>query len=153
MASGVRVDESVPKLFMDMKLKKSGKKAAFFCFSEDEKSIIVDKEKEILTNDCANFFARLKALLPEKKCCYALLDIHYITGESKKEDLIFVMWAPESATIKAKLMHASSKPCLTRTFNGVSKYWECHGLDEFTMENLADKLSNCEIKSIEGQPL
>lgn len=91
-ASGVQVDGSVTLLFQEMKLKKSGKKAVFFGFSSDEKYIIVQEGKEILSDDCANFFPRLKALFPENKCCYALLDIHYVTGESKKQDLIFVMW-------------------------------------------------------------
>lgn len=91
-ASGVQVDDSVFSLFQEMKLNKSGKKAVFFGFSSDEKYIIVQQGKEILSDDSATFFPRLKALFPENKCCYALLDIHYVTGESKKQDLIFVMW-------------------------------------------------------------
>lgn len=91
-ASGVQVDNSVTLLFQDMKLKRSGKKAVFFGFSRDEKYIVVQEGKEILSDDCANFFQKLKALLPENKCCYALLDINYVTGESTKQDLIFVMW-------------------------------------------------------------
>ncbi|XP_075452393.1 destrin isoform X1 [Ascaphus truei] len=119
MASGVRVDDSVLHLFQEMKLMKSGKKAVFFGFSSDEKYIIVEEGKEILSEDCnGDFFPRLKALFHENKCCYALLDIHYVTGESKKQDLIFVMWAPEDAPIKEKLLFASSKPYLKQAFSG-----------------------------------
>ncbi|KAG9484221.1 destrin [Eleutherodactylus coqui] len=153
MASGVRVDDSVTALFHDMKLKKSPKKAAFFKFSEDEKYIVVEREREILTEDSANFFQRLKALFPENKCCYCLADIHYITAESKKQDLLFMMWAPEDATIKNKLLFASSKSYLKHAFPGVIKHWELHSREEFTLDVLAQKLTNDKIKSIEGQCL
>ncbi|XP_018415053.1 PREDICTED: destrin-like [Nanorana parkeri] len=153
MASGVQVDDSVTLLFQDMKLKKCGKKAVFFGFSSDEKYIVVQEGKEILSDDCANFFPRLKALFPENKCCYALLDIHYVTGESKKQDLIFVMWAPEDAPIKEKLLFASSKPYLKQAFSGVNKQWELHSQDDLTVDQLAQKLTSGKIKSLEGHHL
>ncbi|XP_075452395.1 destrin isoform X2 [Ascaphus truei] len=154
MASGVRVDDSVLHLFQEMKLMKSGKKAVFFGFSSDEKYIIVEEGKEILSEDCnGDFFPRLKALFHENKCCYALLDIHYVTGESKKQDLIFVMWAPEDAPIKEKLLFASSKPYLKQAFSGVNKQWEIHSQDDFTVDQLAQKLTSGKIKSLEGNIL
>ncbi|KAG8444073.1 hypothetical protein GDO86_009312 [Hymenochirus boettgeri] len=133
-----------------MKRMKSGKKAVFFCFSRDEKFIIVEEGKEILSDDRCDFFPRLKALFPEKKCCYALLDIHYITGESKKQDLIFIMWAPEDAPIKQKLLYASSKLYLNQALIGVTKQWEIHSYDELTVDQLAQKLTSGKIKSLEG---
>lgn len=153
MASGVQVDDSVISLFQEMKLKKSGKKAVFFGFSSDEKYIVVQQGKEILSDDSANFFSRLKALFPEKKCCYALLDIHYVTGESKKQDLIFVMWAPDDAPIKEKLLFASSKPYLKQAFSGVNKQWELHSQDDLTIDQLAQKLTSDKIKYLEGYRL
>ncbi|KAM4694801.1 destrin [Discoglossus pictus] len=154
MASGVKVHDDVTRSYFDMKLKKSGKKAIFFCFSCDEKYIVVDKEKEILAADCKDdFFQRLKALFPPKKCCYALLDVHYVTEESKKEDLIFLMWAPEDAAIKDRLIYASSKQCLKATLSGVNKQWEIHSQDDLTIDQLAQKLSTSKIKSLEGKNL
>ncbi|XP_056419601.1 destrin [Hyla sarda] len=158
-ASGVRVDDSVIYLFQDMKCtnpRKSNKKVAFFCFSSDEKSIIVDPDKEILIDDNTNFFPRLKAMFPLDKCCYVLMDIHYITQETGKDELIFVMWAPEDAPIKEKLMFASSKNYLKEKFKGIKKYWELHSLDELTIEALGEKLTvgqNSNIKSVEGHLL
>ncbi|XP_044147899.1 destrin [Bufo gargarizans] len=153
MASGVQVDDSVISLFQEMKLKKSGKKVVLFGFSRDEKCIIVQEGKEISSDDSANFFPRLKALFPENKCCYALLDIHYITGESKKQDLIFVMWAPEDAPIKEKLLFASSKPYLRQAFSGVNRQWELHCQEDLTIDQLAQKLTSGKIKSLEGHLL
>ncbi|XP_053565275.1 destrin [Bombina bombina] len=154
MASGVKVHDSVSQAFHSMKLKKSAKKAIFFCFSKDEKNIIVDEEKEILSSDCKDdFFQRLKALFLPKQCSYALLDIHYVTGESTKEDLIFVMWAPEDASIKQRLLYASSKQSVKHVLTGVHKQWEVHSQDDLTIEQLAQKLSTNKVKSLEGKAL
>ncbi|CAH2253257.1 cofilin-2 isoform X1 [Pelobates cultripes] len=151
MASGVRVDDSVIQLFQEMKLMRSGKKAVFFGFSKDEKFIIVEKGKEILSRDCnGDFFSRLKSMFPETKCSYALLDIDYITGESKKQDLIFVLWAPEDAPIKEKMLFASSKPYMKQVLSGVNKQWEIHSQDDLTIDQLAQKLCTGKIKSLEG---
>ncbi|XP_071996770.1 destrin [Engystomops pustulosus] len=150
MASGVQVDNSVTVLFEEMRLKKSGKKAAFFGFSPDEKFIVVQEGKEILSCERSNFFQRLKALLPENNCCYILMDLEYVTGESKKQDLVFVMWCPEEAPIKKKLLYASSKSYMKQALPGVTKHWEMHNKEDFIVEQIAKKLSSGKVKSLEG---
>ncbi|XP_069811031.1 destrin [Dendropsophus ebraccatus] len=153
MASGVRVDDSVVNLFQDMKCtnpRKTNKKVVFFGFSKNEDSIVVDPGREILIDDASNFFPRLKALLPLNKCCYVLMDINYFNGETDKDELIFIMWAPEDAPVKQKLLFASSKTYLSKILQGVYKSWEIHSLDDFTVEALADKLAGRKCKSVEG---
>uniref|UniRef100_A0A0E9W1N5 ADF-H domain-containing protein n=1 Tax=Anguilla anguilla TaxID=7936 RepID=A0A0E9W1N5_ANGAN len=36
-------------------------------------------------------------MLPPNDCRYALYDATYETKETRKEDLVFILWAPESA--------------------------------------------------------
>ncbi|XP_053317142.1 destrin [Spea bombifrons] len=154
MSSGVTIGDGVIETFDKMKLMKSEKKAVFFGFSCDEKYIVVEEGKEILSGDCnGDFFPRLKSMFSDTKCCYALLDIEYVTGESKKRDLIFVLWAPEDAPIKEKMLFASSKPYLKQAFSGVNKQWEIHSQDDLTVDQLAQKLSSGKIKSLEGHLL
>ncbi|KAG8583763.1 hypothetical protein GDO81_008538 [Engystomops pustulosus] len=149
MASGVQVDNSVTVLFEEMRLKKSGKKAAFFGFSPDEKFIVVQEGKEILSCERSNFFQRLKALLPENNCCYILMDLEYVTGESKKQDLVFVMWCPEEAHQK-KITVCKLKIVLKQALPGVTKHWEMHNKEDFIVEQIAKKLSSGKVKSLEG---
>ncbi|KAF7641590.1 hypothetical protein LDENG_00276750, partial [Lucifuga dentata] len=130
MASGVTVNDEVIKVFNDMKVRKSStqdemkkrKKAVLFCLSDDKKKIIVEEGKQILVGDVGETvddpFACFVKLLPPNDCRYGLYDATYETKESKKEDLVFVFWAPESAPLKSKMIYASSKDAIKKKFTG-----------------------------------
>ncbi|XP_035569575.1 cofilin-1-like isoform X1 [Canis lupus familiaris] len=126
MASGVVVSDGVIKMFNDMKVPKSStpeevkkrKKAVLFCLSEDKKDIILEEGKEILVGDVGrtvdDLYATFVKMLPDKDCRYALYDATYETKESKKEDLVFIFWAPESALLKSKMIYARSKDAIKK---------------------------------------
>nr|XP_012423202.1 PREDICTED: cofilin-1 isoform X2 [Odobenus rosmarus divergens] len=130
MASGVAVSDGVIKVFNDMKVRKSStpeevkkrKKAVLFCLSEDKKNIILEEGKEILVGDVGQTvddpYATFVKMLPDKDCRYALYDATYETKESKKEDLVFIFWAPESAPLKSKMIYASSKDAIKKKLTG-----------------------------------
>ncbi|KAE8601307.1 hypothetical protein XENTR_v10013625 [Xenopus tropicalis] len=153
MASGVRVDDCINLQFQEMKLRKSNKKAIFFCFTEDERFITLDKEKEILVDQKGDFFQNLKALFPEKKCCYALVDVSFSTVESAKEELLFIMWTPDCASIKQKMLYASSKSSLKQSLPGVTKQWEIQSREDLTLQQMAQKLSTRKINCLEGHTI
>ncbi|XP_055467592.1 cofilin-1-like [Psammomys obesus] len=106
-ASGVAVSDGVIKVFNDVKVRKSStpevkkrKKAVLFCLSEDRKNIILEEGKEILVGDVGQTeddpYTTFVKMLSDKDGRYALYDATYETKESKKEDLVFIFWAPES---------------------------------------------------------
>uniref|UniRef100_A0A8D2HMG1 ADF-H domain-containing protein n=1 Tax=Urocitellus parryii TaxID=9999 RepID=A0A8D2HMG1_UROPR len=99
MASGVTVNDEVIKVFNDMKEIKKRKKAVLFRLSEDKRQIIVEEAKQILVGDIGDTvedpYTSFVKLLPLHGCRYALYDATYETKESKKEDLVFIFWAPE----------------------------------------------------------
>ncbi|XP_015685721.1 cofilin-1-like, partial [Protobothrops mucrosquamatus] len=99
---------------------KKRKKAVIFCLSEDKKKIILEAGKEILVGDLGDTvddpYLHFVAMLPPSDCRYALYDATYETKESKKEDLVFLFWAPESAPLKSKMIYASSKDALKKKF-------------------------------------
>nr|XP_012423205.1 PREDICTED: cofilin-1 isoform X3 [Odobenus rosmarus divergens] len=135
MASGVAVSDGVIKVFNDMKVRKSStpeevkkrKKAVLFCLSEDKKNIILEEGKEILVGDVGQTvddpYATFVKMLPDKDCRYALYDATYETKESKKEDLVFIFWAPESAPLKSKMIYASSKDAIKKKLTVLSSPW------------------------------
>ncbi|PWA29762.1 hypothetical protein CCH79_00007747 [Gambusia affinis] len=98
------------------------KKAVLFCLSEDRKKIIVEEGKQILVGDIGETvedpYGCFVKLLPSNDCRYALYDATYETRESKKEDLVFIFWAPESAPLKSKMIYASSKDAIKKKFTG-----------------------------------
>uniref|UniRef100_A0A2K5CA88 ADF-H domain-containing protein n=1 Tax=Aotus nancymaae TaxID=37293 RepID=A0A2K5CA88_AOTNA len=161
MASGVAVSDGVIKVFKDMKVRKSStpeevkkrKKAVLFCLSEDKKNIILEEGKEILVavDDPYTTFVKM---LPDKDCCYALYDATYKTKESKKEDLVFIFWAPKSAPFKSKMIYASSKDAIKKKLTGVKHELQANCYEEVKDHcTLAEKLGGSAVISLEGKPL
>ncbi|KAB0354517.1 hypothetical protein FD755_023055 [Muntiacus reevesi] len=108
-ASGVQVADEVCRSFYDREVWKCSppeeikkrKKAVLFCLSADEKCIIVEGGKEMMTLTMTNPFKHFVGMLPEKDWCYALYDASFETKESRKEELIFFLWAPELSLLKS----------------------------------------------------
>ncbi|XP_029568908.1 cofilin-2 isoform X1 [Salmo trutta] len=166
VASGVTVNDEVIKVFNDMKVRKSSstedvkkrKKAVLFCLSDDKKKIIVEEGKWILVGDIGESvddpYACFVKLLPLNDCRYGLYDATYETKESKKEDLVFIFWAPEGAPLKSKMIYASSKDAIKKKFTGIKHEWQVNGLDDIQdRATLADKLGGNVVVSLEGLPL
>nr|XP_033810958.1 cofilin-2-like isoform X2 [Geotrypetes seraphini] len=153
MASGVTVSDNVLSVFNEMKVRKTctpeeakkRKKYAIFCLSDDQKSIIVDEKCELLVGDIGEIvtdpYKHFVNMLPKNACRYALYDASYETKESKKEDLVFILWVPEEAPIKYKMIYASSKDCLRKRFSGIKCEMQINNLDDLVdRKAMADKL-------------
>ncbi|XP_026136743.1 cofilin-2-like [Carassius auratus] len=163
MASGVTVDDSVVTIFNDMKVRKASaneeekskrKKAVLFCLSDDKKRIIMEEGNEILQGDEGDPYLKLISILPPNDCRYVLYDAMYDTKESKKEDLVFIFWAPENAPLKSKMIYASSKDAIKKKFTGVKHEWQVNGLEDIKdRKTLAEKLGGASVVTLEGRPL
>ncbi|XP_032383161.1 cofilin-1 [Etheostoma spectabile] len=167
MASGVKVTDEVIAVFNDMKVRKAQanedekrkrKKAILFCMSKDLKNIVLDDGKEILLGDLGTTvqdpYQHFVKMLPPDDCRYALYDATYETKETKKEDLVFIFWAPESAPLKSKMIYASSKDAIKRKFEGIKHEWQVNGLEDLKdRHTLAEKLGGSSVVSLEGAPI
>uniref|UniRef100_A0A8C4HUB3 Cofilin 1 n=2 Tax=Dicentrarchus labrax TaxID=13489 RepID=A0A8C4HUB3_DICLA len=167
MASGVKVTDEVIAVFNDMKVRKAQanedekrkrKKAILFCISKDLKNIVLDEDKEILLGDLGTTvqdpYQHFVKMLPPDDCRYALYDATYETKETKKEDLVFIFWAPESAPLKSKMIYASSKDAIKRKFEGIKHEWQVNGLEDLKdRHTLAEKLGGSSVVSLEGSPI
>uniref|UniRef100_UPI00358EDDE2 cofilin-2-like n=2 Tax=Myxine glutinosa TaxID=7769 RepID=UPI00358EDDE2 len=166
MASGVKVNDEVVQVFNEMKVRKASsaedvkkrKKAVLFCLSADMREIIVEKGNEILVGDVGctieDPYTAFVKMLPLEDCRYALYDATYETQDSKKEDLVFVFWAPDSAPLKSKMIYASSKSVIKRKFTGIKHEWQVNGLDDIQDRcALAEKLACNKVVSLEGKPI
>lgn len=130
------------------------KKAVLFCLSEDKKRIIMEEGKEILQGDEGDPYLTFVKMLPSHDCRYALYDATYETKETKKEDLVFIFWAPESSPLKSKMIYASSKDAIKKKFTGIKHEWQVNGLEDIKdRKTLAEKLGGASVISLEGLPL
>ncbi|KAM4617132.1 cofilin-1 [Discoglossus pictus] len=166
MASGVTVCDNVIKVFNDMKVRKFStpeeikkrKKAVLFCLSPDKKSIILEPGKEILVGDIGETvddpYKKFVEMLPKDDCRYALYDATYETKETKKEDLVFIFWAPDNSSLKSKMIYASSKDAIKKKFPGIKHEWQVNQKEDIQDRcTLADKLGGNTVISLEGKPL
>ncbi|CAF0836453.1 unnamed protein product [Brachionus calyciflorus] len=121
MSSGVKVDPECIEAFNQFKL---GKKDAFLLFgfnSNATKIIVLHKEVKLPDDQKKNKneqWENLINMLPSNDVRYAVADVHYNTSEGPRTDMVFVTWAPETATIKQRMLMASSKDALKNALVG-----------------------------------
>ncbi|CDQ85442.1 unnamed protein product [Oncorhynchus mykiss] len=128
-ASGIAVHDDVVHTFDKIRVRLQGAdkqeqlKLVLFKISDDGKCIIVDEEKCLKVKDLngeEDVFRKIVNMMPTDDCRYALYDCSWESKDSPKEDLVFIMWAPEHSTIKKKMKYASSKQYIKAKFQGKS---------------------------------
>jgi len=133
--SGVAVDPSCSEAFQQLKLSKSAK-FIIFKINDDKTSIVVSKQ----SNDAD--YDTFLAELPENDCRYAVYDFEFSKGdEGKRNKICFYAWSPDTAPIKSKMVYASSKESIKRSFNGIGA--EIQGTDyaEVSYDSVLEKVS------------
>merc|ERR1711998_489192 len=87
-------------------------------------------------------FATFCSKLPDGDCRYAVLDVEINTKSGATTNkLIFVAWSDDNASIKPKMLYASSKDALKKTLSGIN--------DEYQATDRGD-LDEAEIKKKAG---
>uniref|UniRef100_A0A1A8HZ29 Cofilin 1 (Non-muscle), like n=1 Tax=Nothobranchius kuhntae TaxID=321403 RepID=A0A1A8HZ29_NOTKU len=158
MASGVQVCDDVKEIIKDMKVVKTDADAndrirLVLLEIKDGKIVIERTYRQKDLSDEPDIFKFFLKQLENNKCRYLLYDCHFETLESKKEELVFVMWAPDTAPIKAKMQIASSKDALKKTLTGIKHEIQMNDLSDYgTREGFADKMAKY-VQSVEGHPV
>nr|XP_020453868.1 destrin-like [Monopterus albus] len=157
MASGVKVADQVKEIYNEMKVVKNDavqeERIRFVLFDIKDGYICVKeiyREKDLSGVD--DVFKFVMNLMDPKKCCYWLYDCHFETCESKKEELVFALWAPESANIKCKMQFASSKDSIKKTMLGIKHEMQINDAADFNREDFAHRLGKT-VTKLEGHPV
>jgi len=126
-ASGVKVDNSVIEKFHEFKIKKNTGYLVLG-FSDDISKIVVVNEgvNKVPQNAPADEknqkWAEMLDALPENDVRYAVIDIFYDTNEGSRAEIFFYAWAPDTASIKRKMLCASSKDALKNALQGIRNH-------------------------------
>eukprot|EP00040_Diaphanoeca_grandis_P038232 m.256077 g.256077 ORF g.256077 m.256077 type:complete len:155 (+) comp34044_c1_seq1:103-567(+) len=150
MASGVSVSDAVVDLFeatkmgMSAKNGKPGKAKYFLCKIDREKGEIQ------LDSSCDDFslvgeegYQQFVEKLPPKEGRYALYDFDYTTLEGGvRNKLAFIVWCPDEAPIKEKMLYASSKDAIKKKFNGLHFEIQATDYDEVAWTDIYEKHTN-----------
>lgn len=124
---------------------KKDKKHRYVIFNiRDEKQI----DAEVIGDRDAEYDQFLEDLQKggTGECRYGLFDFEYMhqhqgtTESSKKQKLFLLLWCPDTAKIKMKMLYASSFDALKKSLVGVQKYIQASDLSEASKESVEEKL-------------
>lgn len=136
--SGVSVDDDIKVTFDDMKHGKKVHRYMQMKMSDDKKKITIDKTAPKSENKYADFVGQL----PPDDCRYAIVDYSYEGKETgTKEVLLFIVWCPDSAKVKDKMLYASSKDAVKQVCQGVAAEIQANDFDGVSDEYILDKIS------------
>ncbi|KAM3264351.1 actin-depolymerizing factor-like [Capsicum annuum] len=88
---------------------------SYVVFKIDGQQVVVEKVggNQETHEDLAN-------ILPPNEYRYAIFEYDFTTNENvQKSKIFFIAWSPETARVRSKMLHSSSKDRFMREFNGV----------------------------------
>lgn len=122
--------------FNDLKL---GKKHKYVIYSLNSSKTEIVVESTSSNEEYDDFLSQL----PENSAKYAVYDFEYDLGgnEGKRSKIVFFTWSPDTASVKDKMVYASSKDALRRALNGISADVQGTDFSEVSWETVYDKVS------------
>ncbi|KAF9988361.1 cofilin [Modicella reniformis] len=146
-SSGVQVAPDCLETYQSLKTQKQ-LKYIIFKITDDKKSIVLDKtgvdDKSL---DSVKKYEAFVNELPQNDCRLAVYDFDYILEDDatktqgQRNKIVFFFWAPDDgASIKAKMLYASSKDALRKTLVGAGPDVQGNDLAGVAYESVLDKI-------------
>ncbi|XP_056291625.1 non-muscle cofilin 1-like [Pseudoliparis swirei] len=154
MSSGIQVADEVKEIFNKMKVVKSDtadKDRIRLVTFTIAGNIVVEKcfLQSDLEDDCDVFKFLQTTLLTKTECRYILYDCHFETKESsRKEELVYMMWAPDTAQVKLRMNYAASNSAMERIVDGVKHKLQINDLTYIDRLDFTKRLGN--VHKLEG---
>lgn len=81
------------------------------------------------------------AALPESECRYAIYDYKYVNADDCEfSKLVFVVWNPDSARLKNKMLYASTKDFFKSRLSGIAVEIQATDYDEVSEAELRENI-------------
>jgi len=148
-ASGVKVADECVDSYEMMKQKRKYK-YCIYKLSDNLKEIVIDKvydnpgceDKPTTQGDYGPFWDYLNEVQANRDCRYACYDIRYVTSEGgHRNKLTFIVFCPDEANVKKKMLYASSKDALKNKLIGTLEI-QASDLDELVLPDVVAKCLN-----------
>ncbi|CAH3199115.1 unnamed protein product [Porites evermanni] len=140
--SGVQVDAEINGLFNDMKMRSTHKFALFNI--EGKKKIVADVcgnpcKTETKEEDEAQFNRMKEQLTNEPR--YILYDFGFMKKDGRRVNkLAFIFWCDENAKIGDKMIYASSKDTIKKSFTGLSLEFQANDEGDLDYKTLSEEV-------------
>jgi cofilin len=135
MASGVAVDDECINKFQELKLGHS-LRYILYKLNNDNTSIVIEK-----TAPASASYNEFVNELPKDDCRYAIYDFQFDLEGGRRNKILFILWAPDSAKIKSKMLYTSSKADLRKKLVGVATEIQATDASEIDFDYVLEKAS------------
>ena len=106
-----------------------------FKITDDKKSITID-----CTGEKGASFDDFTSKLPDNDCRYAVLDVEITTKSGATTNkLIFVAWSDDNASIKPKMLYASSKDAVKKALSGINEEYQATDRGDLDFKEIQKK--------------
>lgn len=142
--TGIKISDEVINIFNEMKLKKTYM-YVIYKIDLQSNSVVIDKtnDNDINAKDMIekyNSFVSDITFSGEPR--FGVIDFSYITTDNRQNNkLVFVMYNPDSAKVKLKMLYASTKESLTKQLIGIAQNIQATNLDELSYNHIIQKLN------------
>ena len=134
MSSGVQCAPECLEEFEKMKIR-SEYKYIIFKITDDKKSIVIEEKG---AKDAT--FADFTSKHPDAGCRYAVLHVEINTKSGATANkLIFVAWSDDNASIKPKMLYASSKDAIKKTLTGINDEYQATDRGDLDLAEIKKK--------------
>ena len=142
MASGVKVTEECITTYNNM-YKDKKIRYAVFVISNGEIAVETVKDKEGSYDEFLEDLYKMDG--NDEDCRYGLFDYEYTFNPQgaeniKKSKIFLILWAPENAKVKKKMLYSSSFDALKKAFVGVAKYIQANDKSDCEQQAVEDVL-------------
>ncbi|XP_074662314.1 uncharacterized protein LOC141914879 [Tubulanus polymorphus] len=141
MASGVQVRDECVTTLEEIRMDRLYRYVVLG-LSDDLKEICVLK-KSSRDATYEDFIEDMMDAAKKRQCRYAIFDVSYDAGNgderAPREKLCLIMWSPDNATIKQKMLYTSSSDALKKKLEGISKHLQATDMDEISWETILTK--------------
>lgn len=129
--SGIAVADDAINLFYYMKAKSAYRWAMWGINNNGSEIVIVD------VGGKDSNYQQFVEKLPENDCRFAVYDYQVTNSEGRVfQKLVFLSWSPDTATVRTKMMYASSKDFLKSHMEGLAVELQVSDKDDITEEDI-----------------
>lgn len=143
MSSGVKVDSECVSAYNEFKLKKNTAFIVFGFNKELTKIVVLEKVPKSAADDSVKAknaqWEDLITQFPNDDVRYAVADVHYNLADGQRTEMVFVSWAPETASVKRRMLMASSKDALKNTLVGCKTSIQACSYPDLDLKGVVEK--------------
>jgi len=138
MASGIQVSQECIDTFNDIKLSHKFR-YVIYKRNADNTEVVIEK-----TAPPSSTYSDFCNDLPSNECRYGIFDLEYSKSEADgvRQKILFVVWAPDTAKIKDKMLTASSKDAVKKPLVGISTEIQATDASEIDYDLVVEKVQS-----------